>query len=134
MNLFKEYRYETDNAEHDAGRRHRPVRRHETITLQTVPVPEVGPKEVLIRVETAGVAVWDEFERGGGFAERSESRPSSPTCSAPTARARSRRSGNRSVGSRRATACTPASSNPKGGFYAEYAVVKADNVSHVPAG
>ena len=40
----------------------------ETITLQTLPVPEVGPDEVLIRVESAGVAVWDVFEREGGFA------------------------------------------------------------------
>ena len=29
----------------------------ETITLRTLPVPEVGPDEVLIRVESAGVAV-----------------------------------------------------------------------------
>ncbi len=37
----------------------------ETIMLQTLPVPDVGPDEVLIRVETAGVAVWDGFEREG---------------------------------------------------------------------
>jgi hypothetical protein len=30
-------------------------------------VPEVGPDEVLIRVETAGVGQWDPFEREGGF-------------------------------------------------------------------
>src|ERR1700690_871287 len=40
----------------------------ETITLQTLPVPEVGPEEVLIRVESAGVGAWDPFEREGGFA------------------------------------------------------------------
>src|SRR6266436_5807563 len=41
----------------------------ETITLRTLPVPEGGPDEVLIRVESAGVAVWDVFEREGGFAQ-----------------------------------------------------------------
>jgi NADPH:quinone reductase len=41
----------------------------ETITLRTLRVPEVGPDEVLIRVESAGVAVWDVFEREGGFAQ-----------------------------------------------------------------
>src|SRR5271157_5215152 len=41
----------------------------ETITPQTLPVPEVGPDEVLIRVESADVAVWDPFEREGGFAK-----------------------------------------------------------------
>src|SRR5215467_4952911 len=39
------------------------------IKLQTLPVPEVGPDEVLIHVESAGVGVWDPFEREGGFAE-----------------------------------------------------------------
>src|SRR5512135_1405895 len=40
----------------------------ETITPQTLSVPQVGPDEVLIRVESAGVGVWDPFEREGGFA------------------------------------------------------------------
>src|SRR5438067_1782542 len=34
-----------------------------------LPVPEVGPDELLIRVETAGVGVWDPYEREGGFAK-----------------------------------------------------------------
>src|SRR5437867_2012833 len=41
----------------------------ETLALHTLPVPEVGPDEVLIRVESADVAVWDPFEREGGFAK-----------------------------------------------------------------
>src|SRR5918996_2707258 len=41
----------------------------DTLRLQTLPVPEVGPDEVLIRVESADVAVWDPFEREGGFAK-----------------------------------------------------------------
>ena len=41
----------------------------ERIALQTLPVPKAGPDEIVIRVETAGVAVWDTFEREGGFAE-----------------------------------------------------------------
>ena len=40
----------------------------ETMKLQTLPVPEVGPHEVLIHVEWAGVGPWDPFEREGGFA------------------------------------------------------------------
>ena len=55
----------------------------ETLKLQMTPVPEVGPNEVLIHVEWAGVGQWDPFER-------------------------------------------------EGGFYAEYAAVKADNVSRIP--
>ena len=33
----------------------------ETMKLQTLPVPEVGPNEVLIQVEWAGVGKWDPF-------------------------------------------------------------------------
>ena len=55
MNLFKEYgmRQTTPNTMRAAA-----IDRFggiETITLQTLPVPEVGPEEVLIRVESAGV-------------------------------------------------------------------------------
>src|SRR4029077_12393870 len=41
----------------------------ETMKLQMLPVPEVGPDEVLIHVECAGVGKWDPFEREGGFAK-----------------------------------------------------------------
>lgn len=41
----------------------------ETLELQTLPVPEVGPDEVLIRVESIGVGVWDPWEREGRFSE-----------------------------------------------------------------
>jgi hypothetical protein len=54
----------------------------EMITLHTLPVPEVGPDEVLIRVESAGVGAWDPYEREGGFAGMSGSKPKFLTCSA----------------------------------------------------
>src|ERR671910_26263 len=50
----------------------------ETITLRTLPVPEVGPDEVLIRVEAAGVAGGDAYEREGGFAEMMGGEPKFP--------------------------------------------------------
>jgi NADPH:quinone reductase-like Zn-dependent oxidoreductase len=31
----------------------------ETLTPQTLPVPKVGPDEVLIRIEAAGMGSWD---------------------------------------------------------------------------
>lgn len=39
------------------------------LRLQTLPVPEVGPEEVLIRVESVGVGAWDPWEREGRFRE-----------------------------------------------------------------
>jgi NADPH:quinone reductase-like Zn-dependent oxidoreductase len=35
------------------------------LTLHTLPVPRVDAGEVLIRVEVAGVGVWDVMEREG---------------------------------------------------------------------
>ena len=39
------------------------------ISPHTLAVPNAGADEVLIRVESAGVGVWDPFEREGGFAK-----------------------------------------------------------------
>ena len=41
----------------------------EELKLQTLPVHEVGPEEVLIRVESVGVGAWDPWEREGRFRE-----------------------------------------------------------------
>ena len=105
----------------------------ETIRPQTLPVPVVGPDEVLIRVESAGVGVWDPFEREGGFAEMLGIEPKFPyvlgTDGAGTVAAVGEQVSRFKEGDRVYAA---ALANPKGGFYAEYAAVKADNVSHVP--
>jgi NADPH:quinone reductase-like Zn-dependent oxidoreductase len=39
------------------------------ICVQTLPVPKLDPEEVLIRVESVGVGVWDQWEREGAFRE-----------------------------------------------------------------
>jgi NADPH2:quinone reductase len=41
----------------------------EKMKPREVPVPEVATDEILVRVDTAGVGVWDPFEREGGFAK-----------------------------------------------------------------
>ncbi|MEO6435827.1 MAG: NADP-dependent oxidoreductase, partial [Tepidisphaeraceae bacterium] len=105
----------------------------ETIRMQTLPVPEVGPDEVLIRVESAGVAVWDVFEREGGFAKMFGVEPKFPyvlgTDGAGTVAAVGEKISRVKKGDR---VYAVALVNPKGGFYAEYAAVKADNVSLIP--
>src|SRR5262245_49761735 len=50
----------------------------ETLALKTLPVPEIGADEVLIHVESADVAVWDPFEREGGFAKLLDIQPKFP--------------------------------------------------------
>jgi NADPH2:quinone reductase len=105
----------------------------EVITLHTLPVPELDPDEILMRVESAGVGVWDPFEREGGFAEMSGTEPKFPyilgsdaagTVVDVGADVRRFREGNRVY------AFTLG--NAKGGGYAEYVAVKTDNASLIP--
>jgi NADPH2:quinone reductase len=105
----------------------------ETMKLQTLPVPEVGPNEVLIQLEWAGVGVWDPFEREGGFAKIFGIEPKFPyvlgsdgagTVAAVGEGVKGLKPGDRVYAFGLV--------NPKGGFYAQYAAVKTDDVSRIP--
>src|SRR5258706_437974 len=50
----------------------------ETIQMKSLPVPELGPDEVLLRVEAAGGGVWDPYEREGEFAKMVVTKPRFP--------------------------------------------------------
>jgi NADPH:quinone reductase-like Zn-dependent oxidoreductase len=103
------------------------------ITPHTLPVPQVGPDEILIHVESAGVGVWDPFEREGGFAKMMGRKAKFPyvlgadgagTVADVGKKVRRFKKGDRVYAMSLA--------NPKGGFYAEYAAVKAQDVSPIP--
>ena len=105
----------------------------ENIHLKQLPVPEPGPDEVLLHIESAGVGVWDPYEREGAFAKMFGTTPRFPyvlgsdgagTVAAVGAQVRSFKEGDH--------AYAMALTNPKGGFYAEYTVVKANQVSRIP--
>src|SRR6201987_4181690 len=89
----------------------------ETIQMKTLPVPEPGRDEVLLRVESAGVGVWDPYEREGEFAKMFGTKPRFPyvlgsdgagTVAAVGAQVRQFKEGDH--------AYALALSNPKGGF------------------
>lgn len=109
------------------------------IEVQTLPVPKVGSDEVLIRVESADVGVWDQWEREGAFRELFRERhgvePTFPyvigfdgagTVAAVGEAVTRFKEGDRVYADRHI--------NPKGGFYAEYAVVNAEFVSPIADG
>ena len=104
----------------------------ETLQVQTVPIPDVSADEILIHVESAGVGAWDPFEREGGFVEVLGLTPKFPyvlgTDGAGTVAAVGENVKEFKEGDRVYAA---ALGNPKGGFYAEYAVVKADNAARI---
>jgi len=105
----------------------------ETLKTRELPVPDVGLNEVRVRVEAAGVGVWDPFEREGGFAKEFNVKPRFPlvlgsdgagTIDAVGDNVRHFKKGDRVYGI--------AFLNPKGGFYSQYAVVKESSVSRIP--
>src|SRR5690349_11351583 len=107
----------------------------ETLKVQTVPTPEPDADEILIHVECAGVGAWDPFEREGKFVEVLGQTPKFPyvlgTDGAGTVAAVGKNVKDFKEGDRVYAAEL---GNPKGGFYAEYAVVKAENASPIPNG
>jgi len=105
----------------------------EALTVQTLQIPEIESDEVLIRIEAAGVGVWDPFEREGGFAEAFGLTPKFPYVLGSDGAGTIL-----SVGDE-VTRFKPGDRvyefsivNPKGGSYAECIVVKADQVSLIP--
>jgi len=105
----------------------------ETLKTRQLQIPDVGADEVRVRVEAAGVGVWDPFEREGGFAKEFNLKPRFPlvlgsdgagTVDAVGDNVQHFKKGDRVYGI--------AFLNPKGGFYSQYAVVKEDSVSRIP--
>lgn len=107
----------------------------ELLSVRDLPLPEVGPDEVLIRVEVADVAKWDPIEREGQLVGLMKSPPRFPyvlgTDGAGAVAAVGSGVTRVKVGDR---VYGVGFLNPKGGFYAEYAVVKADHAAAIPGG
>src|SRR5258706_2081218 len=105
----------------------------EALKIQNLPIPQLEAQEVLIRVEAAGVGAWDPFEREGRFVEVLGMKPTFPyvlgTDGAGTIAAVGKDVSRFKEGDRVYAAEL---GNPKGGFYAQYAAVKADNTSLIP--
>jgi len=105
----------------------------EEIATHTLAVPQIGPGEILIRVETAGVGVWDPMEREGEMQEMMGGSPHFPhilgsdgagTVAAVGGDVTRFRVGDRVYGF--------GLGNEKGGFYAEYVALNAENASCIP--
>jgi NADPH:quinone reductase-like Zn-dependent oxidoreductase len=100
------------------------------ITLREVAVPALAPDEVLIALDTAGVAVWDAEIRQGGM--RNLRLPVIlGTDGAGSVAAVGSRVRGFDVGD---AVYSYSWANPKGGFYAEYVAVAAKRVARVPKG
>jgi len=107
----------------------------DVLEVRTVPVPEVGFDDVLIRVEAAGVGSWDAVEREGAYDGAFGFESTFPYVlgwdGAGTVAAIGEGVSRFAVGDRVYAATMPL---PRGGFYAEYAVVEQDHVARIPDG
>ncbi|GGO07804.1 quinone oxidoreductase family protein [Micromonospora parathelypteridis] len=104
----------------------------EVITLRKLPIPQVADDEVLIKVLSAGVGVWDAYERQGVLVPEGSALPIVPgSDGAGTVTAAGRKVTDLVVGD---LVYASATARPKGGFYAEYAAVKAQFVAKLPDG
>ncbi len=100
----------------------------EVLHVATIPVPEPGDAEVLIRVHTAGIGAWDPWLREGGSGVEGFPQVLG-TDGAGTVEACGSNVRRFKVGDR---VCGFSYDSPKGGFYAEYAAVSEDNVASIP--
>lgn len=105
----------------------------EELSVRLIPVPDVGENDVLIRVEVAGVASWDAVEREGEYDGVFGIASTFPYLlgwdAAGTVAAVGRNVTRFEIGDRVYAATMPAA---RGGFYAEYGLVEAEHVAHVP--
>ncbi|MEV4499976.1 NADP-dependent oxidoreductase [Micromonospora arborensis] len=104
----------------------------EVITLRKLPIPQVADDEVLIKVLSAGVGVWDAYERQGVLVPEGSALPIVPgSDGAGTVIAAGKKVTDLVVGD---LVYASATARPKGGFYAEYAAVKAEYAAKLPDG
>lgn len=103
------------------------------LVQRRVPVPVPGEDDVLIRVEFAGVASWDAVEREGEYDGAFGVASVFPYVlgwdAAGTVAAVGGKVTEFEIGDRVYAATMPVL---RGGFYAEYGVVQAEYVAHVP--
>src|SRR5580704_8751821 len=105
----------------------------EKMKPRKLPVPNLADDEILVRVDTAGVGVWDPFEREGGFAKEFGMQANFPHVLGSDGAGTVEKVGDKVHDLKRGDRVYGISfMSPKGGFYAEYTVVKADNAAMIP--
>lgn len=102
----------------------------EALTIHELPVPTLDADEILIAVHTAGVGPWDADMRTGWWPEGEPTFPLVLGSDGSGTVVDVGRSVRRlAIGDR---VYSYSFANPKGGFYAEYVAVAADNAAHIP--
>ena len=111
----------------------------ETLSIRRVPAPEIKPDQILIRVESAGVGVWDVAEREGTLARRFDRvygiKASFPYVIGSEGAGTVVGLGEKVSGFRNGDLVYAHvwARDPKAGFYAEYLAVEAEQARQIPS-
>ena len=105
------------------------------IKSQEIAIPTLARDEVLIRLDTAGVGIWDPYVRDGQYFKDMGAKARFPFVLGVDGAGVIERLGEDVEGFSEGDAVYAYSEDLKrAGFYAEYASVKADHVAHLPKG
>jgi len=107
----------------------------EVLSVRTVPLPELEPNQILIRVESAGIGIWDLAELRGMMAQRSGIKPIFPWILGSEGAGKVVAVGEKVTGVRRGEVVYGHAwgTNPKAGCYAEYTALNADQAWPTPS-
>jgi NADPH:quinone reductase len=106
----------------------------EVLTVRTLPVPEPRPDEILVHVKSAGVGIWDQLEREGAMARLYKIDTRFPLVLGSEGAGEIVEVGERVKGFQKGDDVYGFiwERNPKAGFHAEYAAVRADQAWPIP--
>ena len=107
----------------------------EVLSVRNFPVPQVEPNQVLIRVESAGLGIWDLAGLRGMIAQRDGVKPVFPWVLGSEGAGRVAAIGDRVSGFQEGDLAYGATwaTNPKRGFFAEYTALDAARASPIPS-
>lgn len=101
----------------------------EVLVVHDMPVPKIGPQEVLIAIDTAGVGIWDAKARDGAWSEHDKF----PLILGVDGSGVIVEAGSQVKRLKRDDRVYAYSyDNPKGGFYAQYVAVAASKAAKIP--
>jgi NADPH:quinone reductase len=108
----------------------------EVLSVRNVSVPELEPNQILIRVESAGIGIWDLAELGGRLAQLYGIKPNFPWILGSEGAGRIVAVGDKVSGFKNGDLVYGHTwaTNPKRGFFAEYTALDAAWASPIPSG
>jgi NADPH:quinone reductase-like Zn-dependent oxidoreductase len=107
----------------------------EVLSARNIPMPVPEPGQILIQVESAGIGIWDVYEREGMIAKMLGIQPKFPWVLGSEGAGRVMSVGDEVSGFRKGDLVYGDiwATNPRAGFYAEYTALNKDHAWPIPS-